>query len=151
MSLSRDRITKKLQEPSDRLLWHPEIPSSEIFLDGLRPLDEDVSSDVPIMTVFFGENDGRYIRQMTAINTHIFDWCHVNRLSFEFMDDSIERCLGDVEYEIEQSDRVPLRFPDHGNSMGHLEIDGGSGEEIESFEVQFDEDIIFGLKVRSLI
>ncbi|RBR03155.1 hypothetical protein FVER53590_30358 [Fusarium verticillioides] len=146
VSLSRDRITKKLQEPSDRLLWHPEIPSSEIFLDGLRPLDEDVSSDVPIMTVFFGENDGRYIRQMTAINTHIFDWCHVNRLSFEFMDDSIERCLGDVEYEIEQSDRVPLRFPDHGNSMGHLKIDGGSGEEIESFEVQFDEDIIFGLK-----
>nr|RBQ94108.1 hypothetical protein FVER53263_00231 [Fusarium verticillioides] len=146
VSLSRDRITKKLQEPSDRLLWHPEIPSSEIFLDGLRPLDEDVSSDVPIMTVFFGENDGRYIRQMTAINTHIFDWCHVNRLSFEFMDDSIERCLGDVEYEIEQSDRVPLRFPDHGNSMGHLEIDGGSGEEIESLEVQFDEDIIFELK-----
>jgi hypothetical protein len=87
---------------------------------------------------------------MTSISTHIFDWCHVNRLSFEFMDDSIERCLGDVEYEIEQSARVSLRFPEHGNSTGSFEIDGGNGEEIESFEVQFDKDIIFGLKVRSL-
>ncbi|KAF5985010.1 sterol-4-alpha-carboxylate 3-dehydrogenase decarboxylating [Fusarium coicis] len=98
------------------------------------------------MTVFFGENDSRYIRQMTSISTHIFDWRHVNRLSFEFMDDSIERCLGDVEYETEQSARVSLRFPEHGNSTGFFEIDGGNGEEIESFEVQSDKDIIFGLK-----
>ncbi|KAF4495925.1 pyrimidine 5 -nucleotidase [Fusarium agapanthi] len=146
VSLSRDRVTKELQEPRDRLLWHPEIPSPDLFLDGVRPLDEKASSKVPIMTVFFGENDGRYIRQMTSISTHIFDWCHVDRLNFEFMDDSIERCLGDVEYEIEQSDRPPIRFPDHGNSTGHFEIDGGGGEEIESFEVQFDEQIIFGLK-----
>ncbi|KAG5744842.1 hypothetical protein H9Q69_012585 [Fusarium xylarioides] len=146
VSLSRDRVTKELQEPRDRLLWHPEIPAPELFLDGVRPLDEKASSKIPIMTVFFGENDGRYIRQMTAIDTHIHDWCHVDRLNFGFMDDSIERCLGDVEYETEQSDRVPIRFPDHGSTMGHFEIDGGSGEEIESFEVQFDENIIFGLK-----
>ncbi|KAI1061261.1 hypothetical protein LB506_011737 [Fusarium annulatum] len=52
----------------------------------------------------------------------------------------------DVEYETEHSDRAPIRFPDHGSSMGHMEIDGGSGEEIESFEVQFDKGIIIGLK-----
>ncbi|KAG4293680.1 hypothetical protein FPRO06_00265 [Fusarium proliferatum] len=145
VSLSRDRITKNL-EPRDRLLWHPEIPSPELFLDGVLPLDEKRSSNVPITTVFFGENDGRYIRQMDSIDTHIYDWCHVDRLSFEFMDDSIQRCLGDVEYETEHSDRAPIRFPDHGSSMGHMEIDGGSGEEIESFEVQFDKGIIIGLK-----
>ncbi|KAF5570963.1 hypothetical protein FPHYL_798 [Fusarium phyllophilum] len=149
VSLSRDRITKELQDPRDRLLWHPEIPSPDLFLDGVRPLDEKASSKVPIMTVFFGENDGRYIRQLASISTHIFDWCHLDRLNFEFMDDSIERCLGDVEYEIEQSDRPPLRFPDHGKSRGHFEINGGSGEEVESFEVQFDEQIIFGLKLVS--
>ncbi|KAF5984738.1 pyrimidine 5'-nucleotidase [Fusarium bulbicola] len=145
VSLSRDRKTNTL-EPRDRLLWYPEIPSPELFLDGVRPLDEKVRPNVPIETVFFGENDGRYIRQMTAIGTHIFDWCLVDRLNFEFMDDSIERCLGDLEYETEQSDRVPQRYPEHGNSMGFIEIDGGSGEEIESLEVQFDDDIIFGLK-----
>ncbi|CVK84857.1 uncharacterized protein FMAN_01783 [Fusarium mangiferae] len=145
VSLSRDRITKNL-DARDNLLWHPEIPSPELFLDGVLPLDEKRSSNVPITTVFFGENDGRYIRQMNSIDTHIYDWCHVDRLSFEFMDDSIERCLGDVEYETEQSDRAPIRFPDHGSSMGHMEIDGGSGEEIESFEVQFDKGIIIGLK-----
>ncbi|KAF4439404.1 pyrimidine 5 -nucleotidase [Fusarium acutatum] len=104
-------------------LWQPEIPSHELFSDGVRPLDEKASSKVPIMTVFFGENDGRYIRQMTSIGTYIHDWCHVDRLNFEFMDDSIERCLGDVEYETEHSGRAPIRFPDHGNSMGHFEIE----------------------------
>ncbi|KAF5251252.1 hypothetical protein FANTH_3687 [Fusarium anthophilum] len=147
VSLSRDRKTNTL-EPRDRLLWYPEIPSPELFLDGVRPLDEKVRPNVPIETVYFGENDGRYMRQMTAIGTHIFDWCHVDRLNFEFMDDSIERCLGDLEYETEQSDRVPQRYPEHGNSMGFIEIDGGSGEEIESFNVQFDKEIIFGLEVR---
>jgi len=150
VSLSRDRMTKNL-DARDNLLWHPEIPSPELFLDGVLPLDKKRSSKVPITTVFFGENDGRYIRQMNSINTHIYDWCHVDRLSFEFMDDSIERCLGDVEYETEHSDRAPIRFPDHGSSMGHMEIDGGSGEEIESFEVQFDKGLIIGLKVRLLI
>ncbi|KAF5714618.1 hypothetical protein FMUND_7335 [Fusarium mundagurra] len=145
VSLSRDRITKNL-EPRDSLLWSPEIPSPELFLDGLLPLNEERNSNVPITTVFFGEDDGRYMRQMTAISTHIHDWCHVDRLNFEFMDDSIERCLGDVEYETEQSDRVPIVFPDHGSSMGHFEIDGGSGEEIESFEAQSDNGIIIGLK-----
>ncbi|KAF5659147.1 hypothetical protein FCIRC_12604 [Fusarium circinatum] len=145
VSLSRDRKTETL-EPRDRLLWHREIPSPELFLDGVRPLDEKVSSKVPITTIFFGENDGRYVRQMTAIGSHNYDWCHVNRLHFDFMDDSIERCLGDVEFETEQSDRPPQRYPDHGNSIGFFEIDGGSGEEIESFEVQFNDDIIFGLK-----
>ncbi|KAF5563865.1 C-3 sterol dehydrogenase (C-4 decarboxylase) [Fusarium napiforme] len=145
VSLSRDRIAKKLQEPRDRLLWYPEIPPPEIFFDGLRPLDKKVSSTIPIMTAFFGENDGRYIRQVTSIDTHIYDWCHVDRISFEFMDDSIQRCLGDIEYETEQSN-APLRFPDHGSSMGHMDIDSGNGEEIESFEVQFDQGIIIGLK-----
>ncbi|KAF5595970.1 hypothetical protein FPCIR_4236 [Fusarium pseudocircinatum] len=145
VSLSRDRMTKNL-EPRDSLLWQPEIPSPELFLDGILPLNEERNSNVPITTVFFGENDGRYIRQMTAISTHIHDWCHVDRLNFEFMDDSIQRCLGDVEYETEQADRVPLRFPDHGSSMEFFEIDGGRDEEIESFEAQSDNGIIIGLK-----
>lgn len=150
MSLSRDRITKNL-DARDKLLWHPEIPAPELFLDGVLPLNDERSTNVPIATVFFGENDGRYIRQMTAIGTHIFDWCHVNRLSFEFMDDGIKRCVGDVEFDTPQTANIPLRFPDHGNSMGYMEIDGGSGEEIESFEAQFDNGIIIGLKVRLLI
>jgi hypothetical protein len=68
------------------------------------------------MTTFFGENDGRYITQMSAIGTGIFHWCHIISLRFEFMDESIERGLGDVNYEIIDSDRVPLRFADHGNT-----------------------------------
>ncbi|KAF5628828.1 pyrimidine 5 nucleotidase [Fusarium sp. NRRL 52700] len=116
VSLSRDRITTTL-DPRDRLLWQPEIPFPELFFDGVLPLDENRSSNVPITTVFFGENDGRYMSQMTAIDAQIFD------------------C------------RAPLRFPDHGNSSGFFEIDGGRGEEIESFEVQIEEGIILGLRI----
>ncbi|KAG7421454.1 hypothetical protein Forpe1208_v000249 [Fusarium oxysporum f. sp. rapae] len=98
------------------------------------------------MTTFFGENDGRYITQMSAIGTGIFDWYHIISLRFEFMDESIERCLGDVDYEIMDSDRVPLRFADHGNTNGLFQIDGATGEEIASFEVQTDGNVVVGLK-----
>ncbi|KAH7180433.1 hypothetical protein DER46DRAFT_567063 [Fusarium sp. MPI-SDFR-AT-0072] len=101
------------------------------------------------MTTFFGENDGRYITQMSAIGTGIFDWYHIISLRFEFMDESIERCLGDVDYEIMDSDRVPLRFADHGNTNGLFQIDGATGEEIASFEVQMDGNVVVGLKMES--
>ncbi|KAJ0134468.1 hypothetical protein HZ326_22467 [Fusarium oxysporum f. sp. albedinis] len=95
-------------------------------------------SKVPIMTTFFGENDGRYITQMSAIGTGIFHWCHIISLRFEFMDESIERGLGDVNYEIMGSDRVPLRFADHGNTNGVFQIDGANGEEIARFELNLN-------------
>ncbi|KAG7437591.1 hypothetical protein Forpi1262_v000267 [Fusarium oxysporum f. sp. raphani] len=44
---------------------------------------------------------------MSAIGTGIVHWCHIISLRFEFMDESIERGLGDVNYEIIDSDRVP--------------------------------------------
>ncbi|EWY92431.1 hypothetical protein FOYG_05987 [Fusarium oxysporum NRRL 32931] len=103
-------------------------------------------SKVPLMTTFFGENDGRYITQMSAIGTGIFNWCHIISLRFEFMDESIERGLGDVNYEIMDSDRVPLRFADHGNTNGVFQIDGANGEEIARFEVQMDDKVV-GLKL----
>ncbi|KAH7208117.1 hypothetical protein BKA60DRAFT_114742 [Fusarium oxysporum] len=99
------------------------------------------------MTTFFGENDGRYITQMSAIGTDIFHWCHIISLRFEFMGESIERGLGDVNYEIIDSDRVPLRFADHGNTNAVFQIDGANGEEIASFEVQMDDKVVVGLKL----
>jgi hypothetical protein len=95
---NHDRITKRLQDKRDRLLWYPEIPSPELIFDGIMPFTEKTTPKVPITTTFFGENDGRYITQMSAIGAAIFDWCHIIRLHFEFIDDSIERCLGDVDY-----------------------------------------------------
>ncbi|KAF4955992.1 hypothetical protein FGADI_4165 [Fusarium gaditjirri] len=139
VSLSRDRISRQVQEPRDRFLWYPEIPPPELFFDGVLPLNEKTDRKVPIMTTFFGENDGRYKTQMTAVGSHIFDWCHIIRINFEFTDDSIQRCLGDVAFEVKRAD-VPLRFEGHGNSVGFFEIDGGGGEEIVSLEAQTDED-----------
>ncbi|KAH7210513.1 hypothetical protein BKA60DRAFT_610950 [Fusarium oxysporum] len=106
--------------------------------------------NLPVTTVFFGESDGRYLSQLSEIVVWVFDICHVAGVEFRFTDSSYNRQLG---YVGPFDENYPARrnFSDSHDSTVSFTIDGPSGEQLSSIEVQTKGTYVVGLKVFKLI
>ncbi|WJG37355.1 uncharacterized protein FOBCDRAFT_246175 [Fusarium oxysporum Fo47] len=128
-------------------LWYPEVPKEGLLFNGSRGDKPRPKYNLPVITVFFGESDDRYLSQLSEIVVWVFDICHVAGVEFRFTDSSYNRQLGYVGL-FDKNYPARRNCSDSYDSTVSFSIDGSSGERLSSIEVQTKGTYVVGLKIR---
>ncbi|EXL42609.1 hypothetical protein FOCG_15064 [Fusarium oxysporum f. sp. radicis-lycopersici 26381] len=145
VSISRDKLPNQ-ENWLNNCLWYPEVPKEGLLFNGSRGDKPRPKYNLPVITVFFGESDDRYLSQLSEIVVWVFDICHVAGVEFRFTDSSYNRQLGHVGL-FDKNYPARRNCSDSYDSTVSFSIDGPSGERLSSIEVQTKGTYVVGLKV----
>lgn len=111
--------------------------------EGDQPPD---AFDLPVTTIFFGGEQGQHLSSLVGIVIWTFDTAYIAGIEFLYADGSPNRHMGQIG---PLGDGPPPRVIDDSQDQRiPMSIDGPSGEELASIEVQMHAEYMVGLKVR---
>ncbi|RKK27943.1 hypothetical protein BFJ67_g15865 [Fusarium oxysporum f. sp. cepae] len=134
VSISRDKLPNQ-ENWLNNCLWYPEVPKEGLLFNGSRGDKPRPKYNLPVITVFFGESDDRYLSQLSEIVVWVFDICHVAGVEFRFTDSSYNRQLGYVGL-FDKNYPARRNCSDSYDSTVSFSIDGSSGERLSSIEIR---------------
>ncbi|KAF4425058.1 hypothetical protein F53441_14206 [Fusarium austroafricanum] len=129
-------------------LWYPHVPSIGLTFHWSKDYRPPTQCDLPVTTLFFGENDDRYLSTLTEIVISVFDICHIAGMEFRFADASHNRHLGSIS-PFNQGFPQLRKFNNSNDNIVSFAIDSAAGERLESFDVQRRGGLLVGLKIKT--